>query len=232
MKAGKGDDGIWSVCFVFGIQSGTRRRKVVLRNPYADNSFRSRIPYFWNSKIAMTTLNKVFIATSIDGFIADANGGIDWLHAIPNPDNDDMGYLEFTSGIDAIVMGRNTFETVLGFDMDWPFQKPVFVLSDSLSAVPAKLKGKPVEIVSGSLRQVLAGIHDKGFHRLYIDGGKTIQGFLKEDLIDEMTITLIPVLLGSGIPLFSQLQGKLGFSCTASRIYLGTIVQNRFVRMR
>ncbi len=77
----------------------------------------------------MEKKNRLFIATSIDGYIADKDGGLDWLNSIPNPDNIDMGYGEFTSQIDALVMGRITFETVCGFDIDWPYQKPVFVLT-------------------------------------------------------------------------------------------------------
>ena len=73
-------------------------------------------------------MNKVFIATSLDGFIADKNGGIDWLHSIPNPDNNDMGYVEFTNGVDALLMGRTTFETVIGFDVPWPYNKPCFCI--------------------------------------------------------------------------------------------------------
>ncbi len=179
----------------------------------------------------MEKKNKVFIATSLDGFIADKNGGIDWLHSIPNPDNIDMGYGEFTSQIDALVMGRNTYETICGFDIDWPYQKPVFVLSNSLTNVPEKLKEKVI-LIKGSLKEVIKQIHENGFYRLYIDGGKTIQSFLKEDLIDEMTITIIPWILGSGIPLFNDLPKRLDFECVNSKIYLEKIVQNYFVRKK
>lgn len=179
----------------------------------------------------MSNKNKVFIATSIDGFIADKNGGIDWLHSIPNPENNDMGYSEFMSQIDAMIMGRTTFETVCGFDIDWPYQIPVFVLSNSLSKVPSKYEGK-IEIVSGSLRDILIQINDKGCHQIYIDGGRTIQSFLKEDLVDEITITKIPVLLGGGTPLFTNLPIELNFECTQTRIYLDKVVQNKFIRTR
>ncbi len=175
--------------------------------------------------------NKVFIATSLDGYIADEHGGIDWLHSIPNPNNDDMGYVNFTNGIDALVMGRTTFETVCGFDVDWPYQKPVFVLSNSLDRVHTAYKDK-VELVKGPLTEVLEKIHKKGYHNLYIDGGRTIQSFLKEDLIDEMTITIIPYLLGAGIPLFNKLPERLGFECIETKIYLAKVVQNSFVRKR
>lgn len=179
----------------------------------------------------MAKRNSVFIATSLDGYIADKNGGLDWLHAIPNPDNNDMGYAEFTANIDALVMGRTTFETICGFDIEWPYKQPVFVLSNTLSEIPEKYKRK-VQLVKGSLTEILAQIHQQGHDRLYIDGGTTIQGFLKEDLIDTMVITSIPVLLGGGSPLFSNLTSPLEFECTTSKIFLNKITQNHFTRVR
>ena len=173
--------------------------------------------------------NKVFIATSLDGYIADKNGEIDWLHSIPNPNGDDMGYEEFFSQIDALIMGRTTFETVCNFDMDWPYKKPVFVLSNKMTNIPEKYKGKAF-LVKGTLKDIIEGINKKGFCSLYIDGGKTIQSFLREDLIDELTITIIPYLLGRGIPLFTDLPKKLDFACVDSKIYLDKVVQNHFVR--
>ena len=177
----------------------------------------------------MKKKNQVFIAASLDGYIADKIGGIDWLHSIPNPNNIDMGYGEFISKIDALVMGRKTFETVCGFDMDWPYQVPVFVLSNTLKEIPEKLKDK-AQLLKGTLNEILEQIHENGFYNLYIDGGLTIQGFLKEDLIDEMTITIIPTLLGGGIPLFSELPSRLNFECVESKIYLNKVVQNKFIR--
>ena len=181
--------------------------------------------------MAVEKRNKVFIATSLDGYIADKNGGIDWLHSIPNPDNDDMGYEAFMSQVDALVMGRATFETVCGFDVEWPYKKPVFVLSDSLSELPEEYNDK-AELVSGSLVKILTEIHGKGYGNLYIDGARTIQSFLKEDLIDEMTITIIPYLLGGGKSLFSELSIRLDFDCVGTKIFLEKIVQNRYVRKR
>jgi dihydrofolate reductase len=87
----------------------------------------------------MENKNLVFIAKSLDGYIADKDGGIDWLHSIPNPDQIDMGYNKFIDRIDAIVMGRKTYETVCGFDIPWPYTKPVFVVSNTLKEVPEKL---------------------------------------------------------------------------------------------
>ena len=174
--------------------------------------------------------NKVFIATSLDGYIADKNGGLDWLHATPNPEGIDMGYGQFMAGMDALIMGRNTFETVCNFDMPWPYQKPVFVLTNTLKKVPNKAEGKAT-LVSGSLKDVLEEIHKQGYHQLYIDGGQTIQNFLEEDLIDEMIITTIPVLLGGGTPLFGKLSVPIHFRCVESQLFLNSIVQSRYVRI-
>jgi dihydrofolate reductase len=176
-------------------------------------------------------MNKVFIATSLDGFIADKNGGIDWLHSIPNPDNNDMGYVEFTNGVDALLMGRTTFETVIGFDVPWPYNKPVFVLSNKLKEIPKSLKDKAF-LVNGSLTDVLAGIHRKGYERLYIDGGTTIRSFLTEDLIDEMVLTTIPILLGGGSSLFGELPKELNFELIGTKTFLNQISQRHYKRKK
>lgn len=175
--------------------------------------------------------NSVFIATSLDGFIAGKNNELDWLSTFPEINHIDTGFNEFTAGIDAILMGRNTFEVVAGFEGEWFYTKPVFVWSNSLTEIPEKFKDKAF-LVKGSLIEVHSEIHGKGFHTLYIDGGKTIQSFLKEDLIDEMIITTIPVLLGDGIPLFGGLTKQLVFECIKSTLFLDKVVQNHFVRKR
>ena len=179
----------------------------------------------------MSKKNSVFIATSIDGYIADKNGRIDWLHSIPNPENDDMGYVEFFNDIDALVMGRTTFETVCGFDVDWPYAKPVFVLSNKLNEIPESHKGKAF-LVKGTLTEILDQIYEKGLNKLYIDGGTTIQNFLKEDLIDEMVLTTIPVLLGGGSPLFSELPKELKFELIEVKTYLNQVTQKHYKRKR
>ncbi len=147
----------------------------------------------------------VYIATSVDGFIAGPDGDISWLE---DPAHGPMGecglsYEEFISKTDAIVMGRKTFDKVLTFDF-WPYEgTPVIVLSNSLKEIPAQLEGK-VRIMRGSPKEITEKLRDEGKTRLYIDGGITIQQFLKAGLIHELTITRIPVLLGGGIPLFAD----------------------------
>lgn len=179
----------------------------------------------------MNKKNSVFIATSLDGYIADQNGGIDWLYSIPNPENDDMGYIEFISKIDALIMGRTTFETVLGFDVDWPYDKPVFVLSNRLKEIPESHKGKAF-LVKGTLIEVLEQVHNKGYERLYIDGGTTIRNFLKEGLIDEMVLTTIPILLGGGSSLFTELPSEQKFELIGTKTFLNHITQNHYKRKR
>ena len=173
--------------------------------------------------------NIVFIAESIDGYITDRNGGLDWLQSVPNPGNNDMGYTRFMDDIDAIVMGRKTFETVCSFGIDWPYRKPVFVLSRTLETLREEYKDK-AEIVNGSPGHVLEKINHKGYSRLYIDGGMTIQSFLKEDLIDELIITTIPVLLGGGSRLFSDLPEELKFEHAGTEIFLNELVQSHYRR--
>ena len=175
--------------------------------------------------------NRVFIATSLDGFISDRDGALDWLHSVPNPDNLDVGYAAFMEQIDAIVMGRKTFETVCGFDCDWPYTKLVFVLSKSLTSLPDGYEGK-AELITGSLGNVIATLHEKGHQELYIDGGSTIQSLLKEDLIDEMIITVLPILLGGGARLFAELSNSLAFEHVQTEVLLNSMVQNHYRRRR
>ena len=175
--------------------------------------------------------NAVFIATSLDGYIADINDGLDWLHAVPNPEGNDLGYAQFNDGIDALLMGRTTYEIVLGFDIPWPYKKPVFVLSTTLKDVPEALKGK-VEIVNGPIEEVLACIHGKGCRNLYIDGGRTIQSLMEKDLIDDLILTRIPVVLGGGIPLFGQLAETQWFEHVKTDVYIEQLVQSHYRRKR
>jgi len=174
--------------------------------------------------------NYIYIATSLDGFIATVDGGIDWLNDIPNPENSDFGFSEFMSGIDALVMGRNTFEKVLSFGF-WPYEKPVFVLSNTLQSIPEKYK-KKAELINGDVKDIVKELNSRGFLNLYIDGGKVIQGFLREDLIDEMFITLVPVLLGDGIPLFGKLPQHLDFRNTGTKDLNDILVKNHYIRIR
>jgi dihydrofolate reductase len=176
--------------------------------------------------------NSIFIACSIDGFIAKKDGDIDWLTNIPNEDNNDYGFGEFMKRVDGILMGRRTFEKVMEMDLkEWPYSKPVFILSSTLKAIPDNLRGK-AEIVNGSLKHILSTLKNNGINNIYVDGGKTIQSFLKNDLIDEMIISVISILLGEGIPLFGEINREIKFALEKSEYINENIVMNYYRKIR
>ena len=174
---------------------------------------------------------KIFIATSIDGMITDREGGLDWLQTVPNPEGKDLGFAGFMEQIDALVMGRNTFEAVVGFGVPWPYSRPVFVWSHSLTEIPADLADR-VSLVRGTPQSIVADLNAQGFEELYIDGGKTIQSFLQHDLIDTLIVTTIPVLLGGGVPLFGTLPAHRTFELVSVDVQLDQIVTATYQRMR
>jgi dihydrofolate reductase len=173
--------------------------------------------------------NSVYIATSLDGYIADKNGSVEWLESVPNPDGHDMGFHAFMNRVDALIMGRNTFEMVLSFGVDWPYAKPVIVLSHQLTDIPSGYEDK-ITLMKGPLPDILSTLNAKGLHNFYIDGGKTIQQFLNQDLIDEMIITTFPMLLGGGSLLFGELETPMTFKHLKTEALLGALVQNHYVR--
>ncbi|HET6398852.1 MAG TPA: dihydrofolate reductase family protein [Candidatus Thermoplasmatota archaeon] len=170
----------------------------------------------------------VFIATSLDGFIARRDGSIDWL---PQPDasvpSEDHGYKTFLADVDAIVMGRNTFDLVLTFP-GWPYDRPVYVLTHR--ELPPLPEGAVAERVSGTPPEVVAALARKGHRHLYVDGGSTITQFLASGLIDRMTITTIPVLIGDGLPLFGRLQQDIRWTHEATKAFPSGLVQSTWQR--
>lgn len=172
----------------------------------------------------------VYIATSLDGFIADQDGGLDWLNSIPNPDQNDYGWAAFNDRIDAILMGRKTFETVLSFG-EWPYTKPVHVMSTTLESLPEHLTGQAT-LHRGPLAEVMETLSQDGVGNLYVDGGSLIRSCLREDLIDEMIITRVPILLGSGIPLFGDTGAAKSFTHEKSEELTATLVKSYYRRDR
>jgi dihydrofolate reductase len=166
----------------------------------------------------------VFVGTSVDGFISRLNGELDWL---PEGGGEPHGYNEFMASVDTIVIGRKTFETVLAFDV-WPYgDKRVVVLSSrpvDLSAV----RGGVVEQMTGAPADIAAQLAASGARHVYIDGGITIQGFLREGLIDRLVITRVPVLIGGGIPLFGSLPRDIRLRHVATRSYPSGLVQTEY----
>jgi len=173
----------------------------------------------------------VYIAISLDGFIARTNGDLDWLMNPKNHSNEVLeGYNDFISKIDAIVIGSGTYEKVLTFS-SWPYEKKVFLLSTSVKLLPKNLIEK-VTILSMKPRELLNYLSSEGFSNIYVDGGKVIQGFLKEDCIDEVIITKVPVLIGSGIPLFGSLDNDLQFTHIKTNVYSNGLVKSHYERKR
>jgi dihydrofolate reductase len=165
----------------------------------------------------------VFIATSLDGFIARSNGDLDWL---PPGGGEPHGYDEFMATVDALVIGRKTLETVLGFEA-WPYgQKPVFVLSTRTLA-PTPL-GAVVERMSGDPADIVSQLAARGIRHAYVDGGITIQRFLQAGHIHRLIITRVPILLGAGIPLFGPLERDIVLRHVATRQYASGLVQSEY----
>jgi len=171
----------------------------------------------------------VFIATSLDGFISREDGSIDWLDQANArvPAEEDCGYAEFMSTVDALVMGRHTFELARSF-AEWPYgQTPVFVLSSRLSALPAGVPGT-VHLSREAPAALVARLSAQGIKHLYIDGGVTIQRFVADGLIDEVTITRIPVLIGAGRPLFGPLSSDVRLEHLSTRAFDFGFVQSKY----
>ncbi len=175
----------------------------------------------------MKARTSVFIATSLDGYISRLDGSIDWLNQANAsvPPGEDCGYAQFMSTVDTIVMGRNTFEQVLTFD-PWPFDgKSLMVLSSRPVAIPPQLAGS-VSASADSPAVVVERLSALGRKHLYVDGGKTVQGFLEAGLVDDITVTTIPVLLGSGRPLFGQLPRDMKLALVSSKSWPFGFVQS------
>jgi len=166
----------------------------------------------------------VFIGTSVDGFIARPNGELDFL---PEGGGEPHGYDEFIASVDAIVIGRKTFETVLAFQA-WPYgDKRVVVLSSSPVDFSA-VRGGVVEQMAGPPAEIVSQLAARGIKHLYIDGGVTIQGFLRAGAIQRLIITRVPVLIGEGVPLFGSVPRDIRLRHVATRHYASGLVQSEY----
>ena len=166
----------------------------------------------------------VFIAASVDGYIARLDGSLDWL---PEADpEEDYGYATFMATVDALVMGRKTYEVVRGFGGDWPYAgTPVVVLSHGQPILPESAEA---EVLALSPADVLAVLGARGARRVYVDGGQTLQAFLRAGLVRELTVTRIPVLLGDGIPLFGSLPADVALTHVETQSFSSGLVQSRY----
>ncbi len=168
-------------------------------------------------------LASVFVGVSVDGFLARKDGALDFL---PAGGGEEHGYEAFFASVDALVVGRGTFETVLGFEK-WPYgRKPVFVLSSRRLDL-SKASGV-VEQMAGDPKEVLARLESRGIRHVYVDGGVTIQRFLRAGLIQRLVVTRVPVLIGAGIPLFGPLDRDIRLEHLGTRQYESGLVTSEY----
>ena len=170
----------------------------------------------------------VFIATSLDGCIAREDGNLDWLDKanLTVPKGEDCGFQNFISSIDLLVMGRNTCDKVLSFG-NWPYEKDVIVMTSRPLQVPEELKGR-VFPSAESPTALCNRLSAQGLKEIYVDGGALIQSFINENLITDITITVIPVLIGCGIPLFGSVKNDIEFEHISTKAYEFGFVQNKY----
>ena len=169
----------------------------------------------------------VYIATSLDGYIARADGAIDWMGEPPEEGGEDYGYENFMATVDCLVMGRNTYELVRTLG-DWPYgNTSVVVLTNRSLMIPDEI-AKTVESMSGTPAELIDRLSRRGMKHLYIDGGMTIQSFLNERLIQRLIITRIPVLIGTGIPLFGALHKDIKLRHIHTRSYSDGLAQSEY----
>lgn len=175
----------------------------------------------------------VYIATSLDGYIAKLDGGLDWLMSAGNTEADlgenaDMGFKKYMASVDCMIMGRKCMQVIDAMALtaeQWPYGNTrIMVLSNTLKEVPKGLVGK-VEIFSGEITNLIKMLEEEGFKHAYVDGGVTIQSFINLGLINEMTITRAPVLIGEGIPLFGKIQKDIKLEKTSVKAFANDFVQ-------
>lgn len=174
----------------------------------------------------------MFVGTSLDGFIARKNGSLDFL---PTVSGDPHGYEDFVATIDACVIGRKTHEWILGWMRRtggrWPYEKPVFVLSHNPGRVRIPNASK-CEALNSSPKQVVALLKKRNIRHIYVDGGKTVQAFLRAGLIDRIIVNRYPVLIGQGVPLFGELLRDVRLKHVSTKTYPNGLVKSEYRVLR
>ena len=173
------------------------------------------------------TTGHMFMAMSLDGFVAREDFGLDWLMK-QKVDGEDHGNAAFMDSVDGIVMGSGSFRTVLAFET-WPYEKQVVVLSRTMKPtdVPKKLRDR-VSVSALAPQQLMTSLSEQGWKRAYIDGGKIIQSFMREGLIQDMTVTVVPILIGTGKRMFGALNADIDLLLLGSRSFPSGLVTLRY----
>ncbi|MEM7155296.1 MAG: dihydrofolate reductase family protein [Myxococcota bacterium] len=170
------------------------------------------------------TTGHVFMAQSLDGFVARPNHGIDWLTKLPSVGSD-YGYKAFAASVDGIVMGRGSFETVLEFG-DWPYDKPAVVMSKSLKPddIPPELKDV-VRLSTLEPAALMQQLDEEGWSRAYVDGGRLVQSFIRAGLVEDIVLSIVPILIGEGLRLFGSLPQDIDLELRDSTSFDNGLVQ-------
>lgn len=161
----------------------------------------------------------LYIAASLDGYIATTDHSIAWLNELENPEGNDYGYHDFISSVDVLVMGRKTYDIVRGFDMEWPYKdQKSYILTSKKELSPDTPN---TEALSGDLKENLNRLKATGGQKdiWLVGGGQTILALLKQQAIDEIMLFTAPILLGSGIPLFPESTEHYALQLLESRPY-------------
>lgn len=174
----------------------------------------------------------VYVGVSVDGFIARVDGTVDFLDRAEPVDglplDHDMGFGEFLASVDALVMGRNTYDFVIDGGYDWPYgDKPVIVVTSRPIDIPEAISST---VVSTALSpgEIRADLTARGLHHLYVDGGLTVQSWIREGLIDDFIIAEVPVLIGRGIPLFGELDDDILLSHVDTTVHENGLVHTHW----
>lgn len=163
---------------------------------------------------------------SLDGFIAGPNNDLSWLDVLPPPSEGDMGFGALMESVDALVMGRNTFEVVMGFDVPWPYSVPVIVMSKSLTELPGEIAD--LELTSLGPTDLIAELEGRGMTKLYIDGGAVVTSFLQAGLLDELIVTVVPTAIGSGTSVFGELAEPHWFEHVSTEVFDNGMAQTTY----
>lgn len=161
----------------------------------------------------------VYIATSLDGFIATKSNGLEWLDRV-KAEGEDYGYAQFMASVDAIVMGRNTYDIVRGFG-EWPFQGKKVIVVTHRPLTPVQDE----QATSAPLRSILSCLEAQGVRKIYLDGGHLIRSGLSGGLVDQITLSIIPIILGDGIPLFGRIGAEIPLESLSAKRFPSGLVQ-------
>ena len=168
----------------------------------------------------------LYIAISLDGKIARANGSVDWLEKVPNPDQSDFGFFDFIKGIDTVLMGNKTYQQVLGFDVPYPYTDQTSYIFTRNTALD---KDENATFISGNIGEFVRDLKKQDGKDIWlIGGGEIIYQLLEEGLVDEAIVHVMPIMLGNGIPLVSKELPDRFLTLLESKTYPGGAVELRY----